>query len=174
MYLLYAYALAGRPEAVPLLADVAGEPIPEPSIFLYPCWLTWLAEVHHRLGRSNDAAKFADKALTLARARGERGHEAWALRLSGDLAVADADRKPEEAERHYAAALASARALGMLPLEAYCRLGLAKVHERAGRSAAATEEAHAAHELAARLGIRLDVVDSRRTRRAPEGQRKKH
>src|SRR5262249_1172165 len=44
-----------------------------------------LGEAHLLANRAEDARACADRALTLTRARGERGHEAWALRLLGEI-----------------------------------------------------------------------------------------
>jgi hypothetical protein len=73
--------------------------------------------------------------LTLARRRGERGHEAWALRLLGEIATHQSD--VATAERQYAAAMALASELEMRPLLAHCHLGLATLHRRTGKQSEA-------------------------------------
>ena len=47
----------------------------------------WLGEAYASVGRIDDAAECAGKALDFARDQKERGHEADALRLLGDIAV---------------------------------------------------------------------------------------
>jgi class 3 adenylate cyclase/tetratricopeptide (TPR) repeat protein len=84
-----------------------------------------------------DARVSADRALILACQRGERGHEAWALRLLGEIATRQSD--VATAEGQYAAATALASALEMRPLLAHCHLGLAKLHRRTGKQDRARE-----------------------------------
>ncbi|MGH9363196.1 MAG: adenylate cyclase, partial [Thermoanaerobaculia bacterium] len=93
------------------------------------------AEASLRCGRPEEAPALAGQALMLARERGERGYEAWALR-----AVADAFAHPdaldaESAEGHYRLALALAEELGMRPLRAHCHLGLGRLLGRTRRLA---------------------------------------
>jgi tetratricopeptide (TPR) repeat protein len=77
-----------------------------------------------------DARAAADRGLMLTRERGERGSEAWALRLLGDIASRRDLREVETAEGHYRAALALAAELGMRPLAAHCHLGLGTLYRR--------------------------------------------
>ncbi|HEU5193104.1 MAG TPA: hypothetical protein VFW70_00090, partial [Methylomirabilota bacterium] len=67
--------------------------------------------------RPKEAQALAEDALTLAREHGERGHQAWALWLLGDIA---ARRDRRRAERYYVEARALAAELGMRPLLARC------------------------------------------------------
>ena len=63
-------------------------------------------------------------ALTLTRERGERGFEAWARKLCGEIAFCRDQRDVEKAERNFRAALTLAHALRMRPLVAHCHVGL--------------------------------------------------
>jgi tetratricopeptide (TPR) repeat protein len=75
--------------------------------------------------------------LTLARERRQRGYEAWAFRLLGEVS---AQGNPlEHAESHYRDALALAEKLGMRPLVAQCHLGLGKLYRRRGSGQPAQE-----------------------------------
>ena len=65
--------------------------------------------------------------VTLAREHGERGHEAWALRLLGEIAAQGDPLDATQAERHYREAGALASELGMRPLQARCQLGLGRL-----------------------------------------------
>jgi hypothetical protein len=69
----------------------------------------------------------------LARQRGERGYEAWALRLLGEIASHPDHPDVATAEEHYAAALALASELGMRPLVANCHLGLGTLRQRGAK-----------------------------------------
>ncbi len=82
---------------------------------------------------------FARRALTLARERGERGHEAWALRLLGEIASHRQPPDVETAEEHFREALTLATEPGMRPLVAYCHLGLGKLCRCTGDRAKAAE-----------------------------------
>jgi tetratricopeptide (TPR) repeat protein len=77
----------------------------------------------------------------------ERGHEAYALRLLGEL---HAHRDPPELEAaatHYRQALTLAEELGMRPLQAHCHLGLGTLYTRTGQR----EQARA--ELSMAIGL---------------------
>jgi tetratricopeptide (TPR) repeat protein len=75
--------------------------------------------------RGVEARELAHRALDAARKHKERGHEAWALHLLGDVAALGEPADSLAAARHYAEALALAQALGMQPLVVQCqnRLG---------------------------------------------------
>ena len=90
-------------------------------------------EALHLAGRLDDAQSAANHGLALARRRAERGHEAYALRLLGDIAVHPESAEPEAAQAHYSEALTLADSLGMRPLVAHCHLGLGRLHRREGR-----------------------------------------
>ena len=68
------------------------------------------------------------RALELARAHQERGHQAYALHLLGDIAAHREPLEVEPAETHYRQALALAEELGMRPLQAHCHLGLGTLY----------------------------------------------
>jgi tetratricopeptide (TPR) repeat protein len=92
--------------------------------------LVYLGEAYVLADRLEDALECAGRALTLARERGQRGHEARALCLLGE-ATARRD-PPDHAKGHYREALALAEELRMRPLVAHCHLGLGKLYRRAG------------------------------------------
>jgi tetratricopeptide (TPR) repeat protein len=95
-----------------------------------------LAEAWLRSGRSAEALATGQRAVALARERGERGFEAHALRILG----AQSDHPDAEAaEARYRHALAVADGLGMRPLLAHCRLGLGQLYTRTGKREQARE-----------------------------------
>ena len=75
-----------------------------------------LGEAYLLADQVEDARACADRAVRLARERGERGHEAWALRLLGEIASHHDRPDVATAEAHYGAAMALAYELGMRPL----------------------------------------------------------
>ena len=58
----------------------------------------------------------------------ERGYEAYALRLLGEIAARRDPPEVEPAAIHYCQALALAEELGMRPLQAHCHLGLGTLY----------------------------------------------
>jgi tetratricopeptide (TPR) repeat protein len=95
--------------------------------------VAWLGEAARSCGRPQEARRLGDEALRLARYHRERGNEAWAQRLLGEIAAQADPPDLESADAHYGQALARAEELGMRPLVAHCHLGLGKLYRRAGQ-----------------------------------------
>ena len=72
-------------------------------------------------GRSKEAAEVAHRALDVARRHKERGHEAWALHLLGDVVAGRDAPDVAAAVAYHTQALALGEALGIKPLVADCR-----------------------------------------------------
>jgi tetratricopeptide (TPR) repeat protein len=106
-----------------------------------------LGEAYLLADRVEDAPACADRAVRLARERGEPGHEAWALRLLGEIASHQSGPDVATAEAHYGAAMALADALGMRPLAAHCHRGLGTLYAKIGRREQAHAELSTALEL---------------------------
>jgi DNA-binding SARP family transcriptional activator len=147
----YAYSLAGRYgdgttslETAVRVAETHG------IVAGHAIRLAWLAEAFLASNRLEEADEVARRAISLASERGERGHQAWALRA---LAEVLATRAGRPAEVLYRQALALADALGMAPLTAHCRLGLGRMLRRAGALTAARETLGAASVDFAALGM---------------------
>jgi tetratricopeptide (TPR) repeat protein len=150
-----AYTLAGCvADAVPLLTQAMEQTIAtEVVAFQALCSLS-LGEAHLLASRLEEAHALAERALALARAQQERGNEAYALRLLGEIA---ARREPPQsvlAEAHYRQALALAEELEMQPLVAHCHRGLGTLHATIGRRA----EARAALSTAIELYRAMDMT----------------
>jgi len=136
-----AFALSGRiAEALPLL-EQAVEQAPSGRVRVWlPRWTIRLSEGYLLAGRIEAAMTEARRALTLARDYQQRGLEAWALRLLGEI---EAQREPpgvEPAEEHYRNAIAIANALGMRPLQAHCHRGLGTLYAATGQRQQARAE----------------------------------
>jgi tetratricopeptide (TPR) repeat protein len=114
-----AYALVGRTEeGLRLLEDAIQRAEEMEWAANHALRLVWLAETHLLTGDWNATKRLGARALELARRLGERGHEAYALRLLGQLAGSGPTPDVEQAGEHYLAGLALAKALGMQPLAA--------------------------------------------------------
>ena len=81
--------------------------------------------------RVDEASTTAQRALALARERGQRGDAAAALYVLGE-AAARGSLDIDKAEHHYLAAIALAEELEMRPLLARCHLGIGRLYLRAG------------------------------------------
>jgi tetratricopeptide (TPR) repeat protein len=113
----------------------------------YPLWIAHLSEAYLLSGRLEDACQRAEQALALSRGYKQRGHEAYALRLLGDIAAHSVPPEVEQAEAFYRQAIALADELGMRPLLAHCHSGLGILYNRIGRLEQSHTELSAAIEL---------------------------
>ena len=89
----------------------------------------------------------AERALDLAREHQERGHQAYALRLLGEIAARREPPGVEQAEAYYHQALALAEELGMRPLQAHCHRGLGTLYAATGQREQARTELSTAIEM---------------------------
>jgi class 3 adenylate cyclase/tetratricopeptide (TPR) repeat protein len=126
-----AYILTGRvADAVRLLTQAMELTIGmETARFQALCRLP-LSEAHMLAGRLEDAHALAEGALAHARAHQERGHQAYALRLLGEIAVRREPQESKQAETHYRQALDLAEELGVRPLQAHCHRGLGTLYAK--------------------------------------------
>ncbi|HSF29096.1 MAG TPA: tetratricopeptide repeat protein [Candidatus Tectomicrobia bacterium] len=106
-----------------------------------------LGEAQMLIGHLEEAQTLAERALALARAHLERGNEAYALRLLGDIAARREPAGSKAAEACYRQALALVEELGMRPLRAHCHLGLGRLFATIGRHGKARAELSTAIEL---------------------------
>jgi predicted ATPase/class 3 adenylate cyclase len=147
-----ALALAGRhAEAIALLDEAVAR---TGSGWSHSRPLACLAEGHLLAGRGDEAQREALQALALARAKGERGIEAWILRLLGEIGLRG-DTPPATALGAYRDALDLAGLLDMRPLAALCHLGMGKLHQRMGPPERAREHLTTAAAMLRRMGMRL-------------------
>src|SRR5262249_33286869 len=142
------YTLAGRVADAVLLLTQALEQTMAIEIIDYQalCHLS-LGEAHLLAGRLEEAHALAERALGLARERQGRHHQAYALRLLGEIAAHSAPSDVDEAAAHYHQALALAEKLGMRPLVAHCHLGLGVLYQRVGKREPARAALSTAIEL---------------------------
>jgi len=128
-----AYALSGRlADAMPLFEQAIEEANSTQFMFGQALRVAWLSEAHLVAHRIDHATPLAEQALSLSREHRERGHEAWALRLLGEIASHHDRPDVATAEANYGAAMSLASELGMRPLVAHCHLGLGKLYCQSG------------------------------------------
>ena len=101
--------------------------------------LAWLGEAYLLEGRLDDALERAQQAVSLAQRHQERSHEAWSLRLLGEIASHRDPPAVETAEGYYREALALAGELGMRPLVAHCHFHLGKLFRKTDQQEQARE-----------------------------------
>jgi class 3 adenylate cyclase/tetratricopeptide (TPR) repeat protein len=94
--------------------------------------LTHLSEAHLHAGHLTTAREVASRALQLAREHGERGYEAWALRLCGEITMRLDPVIPDSARQYFEDAIRLAEALEMRPLIGRAQLGLARLERQLG------------------------------------------
>jgi tetratricopeptide (TPR) repeat protein len=146
----YAYALAGRlAEGLPLLEEAGAS---KRSHFRLR--LAYLSEAYLLAGRVDEAVPLAERVLELSRKRRERGHEAWSLRLIGEIFSRAEFPDLDRAEASYKEAIALAEELGMRPLIALCHQGLGEAYRRSGQMTKAQTHLDAATALANQFGLR--------------------
>jgi tetratricopeptide (TPR) repeat protein len=149
-----AYTLAGRiDEAIDVLRFTA-DPVAFGNAANGALRFGYLGEAMLNAGWVESSSQVAAQALELAEARHERGHQAWAFRLLGEIAAQQHPAHLAPAEAHYLKALDLSRDLGMRPLQAHCHRGLARLYERLGRSEQAETAAAAADRLYQALDMR--------------------
>jgi class 3 adenylate cyclase/tetratricopeptide (TPR) repeat protein len=143
-----AYSLGGRvADAIPLLMQALEQLTAMTRTHLEtPCTLP-LCEAYLLAGRLEEAHALAERALALAREHQERGNQAYALRLLGDITARREPLEAAPAEAHYHQALALAEGLGMRPLVAHCHLGLGTLYAKTGQQEQARTELTAAIAL---------------------------
>jgi tetratricopeptide (TPR) repeat protein len=127
----YAYVLAGRvSDALPLLEQSVSTEAME-NMRGRVC--IWLSEAYLRLSRLDEALALAARGLEVCRMHAQRGEQAWALRLLGEIHAHRHPPEAELAEAAYREALALAETLGMRPLQAHCHYGLGTLYATTGQ-----------------------------------------
>jgi DNA-binding SARP family transcriptional activator len=142
-----AYSLTGRrAEALPMLEEAA-------SKLEIPVFLPLFGAAYLHAGRADEAYRFARRALEVSRANRQRGCEAYAHWLFGEIALHRDPLDAQAPERHFRQALALAGELGMRPLNAHCHLGLGKLYRWTGDEVKVREHLTAATTLYGEMGM---------------------
>jgi class 3 adenylate cyclase/tetratricopeptide (TPR) repeat protein len=124
-----------------------------------------LGEAYRLDGRIAEAHAPGERALVLARAHQERGHQAYALCLLSDIAAQRNPPEVELVEASYQQALALAEELGMRPLQAHCHLGLGTLYAKLGRPEPARAECSIAIELYKAMAMMFKLPEAECWRR---------
>ena len=141
--LCYSYAASGRHAEAHRLIDRTIEDVAG-GWGATATWLPWLAEGAMLVGRNAEALEITERALNISIERKERGSEALAKRLLGELALRALSPDIDEIGRHYSEALSLAEELCLRPLQAHCQLGLSRLYRLTDES----ERAQAHHSVA--------------------------
>jgi tetratricopeptide (TPR) repeat protein len=112
-----------------------------------------LGEAYLFADRVEDVRVCADRAMTLARERGEHACQAWALRLLGDIASHGRSPDVTTAAAHYDAAMTLASELDMRPLLANCHRSLGTLYRRTENSERARKHYALATAMCAEMGM---------------------
>jgi class 3 adenylate cyclase/tetratricopeptide (TPR) repeat protein len=143
-----AYAHSGRvSEAIRYLEDGVENLAAAGRVAFLSLSTVWLSEGYLLSDRLEEASTVAARALDLAKKHKERGHEAWVLKLLGDIALHRDPPNTDQAELHYRQSFALSHDIGMRPLEAHCRVGLGNVWGARGSLDQARAELSAAIDL---------------------------
>ena len=155
----HAYCLADRVgEAIVLLEETERESTKMLRMSGLAMTLVRLGEAYLRKLRAADAERCGRRALMLSRKHGERGHEAYALRLLAELGATDPPLL-DECQTNFLQALRRAEELGLRPLAAQCHLGLGKRYRWIGQQASAEQHLNTAAALFAELGMQFSLEE---------------
>jgi class 3 adenylate cyclase/tetratricopeptide (TPR) repeat protein len=134
------YALSGRlAEALALLERVVEQAATMSAMFDYALAIIPLCEAYLLAGHIDDAIKLGDRALDLSCKQNARGHQAYVLRLLGEIGAHCESPEITQTEDRYLQAIAMAHDLGMRPLLGHCHLGLGRVYWRTAKRKEAQE-----------------------------------
>ena len=135
-----AYSLAGRSsDAISLLEEGAREGLAMGRMGGHSLIVVRLGEAYLLAGRLDEADDAARRALQMAREKSERGHEAYALHLLGEVVARRAPEDPRAADDAFGQASVLAEELSMRPLLAHCLVSRARLDRQTGRTESARQ-----------------------------------
>jgi class 3 adenylate cyclase/tetratricopeptide (TPR) repeat protein len=143
-----AYTLYERiTDAVPLLTQTIEQSTAMENVYFEAFCRVSVGAAQILAGHLEEAHTLAEGVLAFTRAHQERGHEAYALRLLGEIAARREPPECEPAVAHNQQALALAETLGMRPLQAHCHRGLGTLYATTGQREQARAELSMAIEM---------------------------
>ena len=126
------------------------------SVFAFgPQVLALLGDAYGRAGRIDEAVTRAQRALDLARQLRQRGDEARALHVLGNIHSHMVPTSANQARDSYQQALVLAHELGMRPLQAQCHFALGQLAKEAGEQRGAQEQLSAAVSMFRGMGMKF-------------------
>src|SRR5262249_22915331 len=147
-HLVAAYTMGGRvADAVPLLTQAMEQIIATERVDVQTLCGLLLGEAQLLAGRLEEAHALAERTLAPTREHQERGNEAYALRLIGEIAARREPPESDDAEAHFHQALTLTDELGMRPPQAPRHLGLGTLYATTGQREQARTELSAAIAL---------------------------
>jgi class 3 adenylate cyclase/tetratricopeptide (TPR) repeat protein len=138
----YAYAVANRGDEALTLLNLANERARAIGMIWRSVTGAQLIQAYLLVGKPEEAASLASRALKSSRLHAEQSRQALALYVLGEIALYSDPVDVEKAEDHYRQAMALADGIGMRPLIAHCHLGLGKLYRRSGNLQLAKEHIH--------------------------------
>lgn len=115
-----------------------------------------LGEAYLFARRIEEAQTVTNRSLSLARKRGEQGHEAYGLRILGDIISASNEAGAiETALTNYEASKSLAKTLGLRPLAANLEFRMGHLKDRAGQAKEGKQHIKQAEAMAQELGMQL-------------------
>lgn len=159
----HAYCLDDRvDEAIVLLEETERESTRMHRMSGLAMTFVRLGEAYLRKLRTAEAERCAQRALMLSRKHGERGNEAYAQRLLGEIGATDPPLF-DACQTNFLQALQRAEELGLRPLAAQCHLGLGKRYRWIAQQASAEQHLDAAAALFTDLGLKFTHVEEQAT-----------
>jgi class 3 adenylate cyclase/tetratricopeptide (TPR) repeat protein len=153
-FLGYTYARSGRlAEGLALLAQALAAFESGVATVFHSLVMAHSGEACILAGRLQEAHRHAERALALTRERGERGDEAYALRLLGEIHSQATPADDGRAELRYRQAMTVAEQLGMRPLVAHCHLGLGQLFGKTDKREQAREHLATATTMYREMGM---------------------
>jgi tetratricopeptide (TPR) repeat protein len=150
----YVLILTGRvTEGLALLSEAVGLNEAIGRRGSHSLLMAFLGEGYAIAGELEGALVHARRAVAHAQEHGERGEEAYALRLQGDVLAQLNPGDIEAAAACFRQAMALAGELGMRPLVARCHLGMTLLWRQMGRHQEADKHRRAALALFSDLGM---------------------
>jgi tetratricopeptide (TPR) repeat protein len=103
----------------------------------------------------------------LAQRQNERVHEAYALKLLGDIHAHRGGLDIDQALAYYQQALTLAKALGARPLQAHCHRGLGVLYHQTGQTEQARAELSRAIEMYREMEMTFWLPQTEAVMRSP-------
>jgi len=159
----YARVKTGQiPDGLKMLEEALNDAETSGRLAFHSVLCVFHAEAILLTGNENAARLAVQKSLTHARERGERGVEAWALKLVADIEFQCCPSGSDKARQNYQSAFTLASELNMQPLIAHCQYGMGLDRQRMGQIKQSSKHLQAARKLYAEMQMQscLELVNN--------------